>query len=54
MRAVIVSHLYADPANRDKLRCLAGLGVSYAVGAFLPSLVALIIGLWLFKKPKQG
>src|SRR3954468_4965850 len=31
MRAVIVSHLYADPANRDKLRCLAGLGVSLAV-----------------------
>ena len=31
MRAVIVSHLYADPANRAKLRCLAGLGVSLAV-----------------------
>jgi glycosyltransferase involved in cell wall biosynthesis len=28
MRAVIVSHLYADPANRAKLRELAGLGVS--------------------------
>ena len=28
MRAVIVSHLYADPANRAKLRALAGLGVS--------------------------
>src|SRR4051794_24701475 len=31
MRAVIVSHLYADPANRAKLRALAGLGVSLAV-----------------------
>jgi glycosyltransferase involved in cell wall biosynthesis len=31
MRAVILSHLYADPANRAKLRCLAGLGVSLAV-----------------------
>jgi glycosyltransferase involved in cell wall biosynthesis len=30
-RAVIVSHLYADPANRAKLRELAGLGVSLAV-----------------------
>ena len=28
MRAVIVSHLYADPANRAKLKALAGLGVS--------------------------
>ena len=27
MRAVVVSHLYADPANRAKLRALAGLGV---------------------------
>jgi glycosyltransferase involved in cell wall biosynthesis len=31
MRAVIISHLYADPANREKLRSLAGLGVSLAV-----------------------
>jgi glycosyltransferase involved in cell wall biosynthesis len=31
IRAVIVSHLYADPANRAKLRELAGLGVSLAV-----------------------
>jgi glycosyltransferase involved in cell wall biosynthesis len=30
VRAVIVSHLYADPANRAKLRSLAGLGVSLA------------------------
>jgi len=28
VRAVIVSHLYANPANRAKLRELAGLGVS--------------------------
>ena len=31
MRAVVVSHLYADPANRAKLRALAGLGVTLAV-----------------------
>jgi glycosyltransferase involved in cell wall biosynthesis len=31
VRAVILSHLYADPANRAKLRSLAGLGVSLAV-----------------------
>jgi glycosyltransferase involved in cell wall biosynthesis len=30
VRAVIVSHLYADQANRAKLRSLAGLGVSLA------------------------
>jgi hypothetical protein len=29
----------------------SGLGVSRAVGAFLPSLVALIVGVWLLKKP---
>ncbi len=28
MRATIISHLYADPANRAKLRALAALGVS--------------------------
>lgn len=28
MRAAIVSHVYADPANRAKLKALAGLGVS--------------------------
>jgi glycosyltransferase involved in cell wall biosynthesis len=31
MRAIIVSHLYADPANRGKLRSLAGLGVTLSV-----------------------
>ncbi|MGH7508218.1 MAG: glycosyltransferase family 4 protein [Gemmatimonadales bacterium] len=31
MRAVIVSHSYADPANRAKLRALAGLGPALAV-----------------------
>lgn len=30
MRAVIVSRVYADPANRGKLKALAGLGVSVA------------------------
>ena len=28
MRAIVVSHLYANPANRAKLRALAGLGVT--------------------------
>jgi glycosyltransferase involved in cell wall biosynthesis len=28
VRAIILSHTYADPANRAKLRALAGLGVS--------------------------
>jgi glycosyltransferase involved in cell wall biosynthesis len=28
VRAVVVSHLYANPANRAKLRALAGLGVT--------------------------
>jgi glycosyltransferase involved in cell wall biosynthesis len=31
VRALVVSHLYADPANRAKLRSLAGLGPSLAV-----------------------
>jgi glycosyltransferase involved in cell wall biosynthesis len=31
MRAVVVSHLYADPANRAKLKALAGLGVNLTV-----------------------
>lgn len=31
MRAVVLSHLYADPANRAKLRSLAGLGVTLTV-----------------------
>lgn len=30
MRAVVVSHQYADPANRGKLRALAGLGTALA------------------------
>jgi glycosyltransferase involved in cell wall biosynthesis len=31
VRAVVVSHLYADPVNRAKLRALAGLGVTITV-----------------------
>ena len=31
----------------------SGLGVSHAVGTFLPALAALIVGLWLFQTPKQ-
>ena len=34
MRAIVVSHVYADPAARGKLRALAGLGV--AVAAAVP------------------
>lgn len=30
----------------------SGLGVSRLVGAFLPSVVFLALGLWLFQKPK--
>ena len=32
----------------------SGLGISHAVGAFLPSVIALVVGLWLFQKPKKG
>lgn len=31
----------------------SGLGFSRAVGTFLPSVLLLIISLWLFKKPKS-
>ena len=31
MRAIIVSPTYIDPANRGKLRALAGLGVTLSV-----------------------
>jgi len=31
----------------------SGLGVSHAVGAFLPALVAMGVGTWLYQKPKQ-
>ncbi|QDT10545.1 hypothetical protein [Planctomycetes bacterium K23_9] len=31
----------------------SGLGVSRLVGAFLPPLVLLTLGLWLFQKPKK-
>jgi drug/metabolite transporter (DMT)-like permease len=37
----------------------SGLGVSRAVGTFLPAMITLILGLWLFKKrsprtPQRG
>ena len=28
-------------------------GISYAVGAMMPSLLALIVGCWLLQKPKK-
>ncbi len=31
----------------------SGLGVSRLVGAFLPSILILALGLWLFQKPKS-
>jgi hypothetical protein len=31
----------------------SGLGVSRAVGTFLPAIVTLIVGLWLFTKPSE-
>ena len=30
----------------------SGVGVSHAVGALLPALIALIVGLWLVQKPR--
>ncbi len=32
----------------------SGLGVSRAVGTFLPALVALGVGLWLFQRPGRS
>lgn len=32
----------------------SGLGVSHAVGAFLPAAMALVIGLWFFRKQKPS
>ena len=32
----------------------SGLGVSRAVGAFLPALVLLILAAWLLRRPKTG
>ena len=37
----------AGPGLNDE----SGVGVSRAVGAFLPFMVTLILGLWLIKKP---
>ncbi|MEA2722703.1 MAG: hypothetical protein QOH59_474 [Gemmatimonadales bacterium] len=44
VRAVVVSHLYADPANRAKLRALAGLGVT--VAAVVPERWTTSEGAW--------
>jgi hypothetical protein len=41
-------------ANRGPgLNDASGLGVSRAVGAFLPSVLALAAGLWLFQSPRR-
>ncbi len=40
----------AGPAVNDE----SGVGVSRAVGAFLPFVVTLILGLWLIKKPEPN
>ena len=45
-----ISTLSRGPEINDR----SGLGVSHAVGAFLPAMIAVIVGLWLFKKPKQS
>ena len=37
----------------ENLADRSGLGVSRAVGAFLPSVLALIIGLWLIGKARN-
>ncbi len=40
----------AGPGLNDE----SGVGVSRAVGAFLPFMVTLILGLWLIKKPESN
>ena len=40
----------AGPGVNDE----SGVGVSRAVGAFLPFMVTLILGLWLIKKPESN
>lgn len=45
-----VNNTSRDPGLADP----SGLGVSRAVGSFLPSLVALAVGLWLFQRPRPS
>ena len=40
--------------NGPAINDASGLGVSRAVGAFLLPMTALIVGLWLLKKPKPN
>lgn len=42
MRVMRTAPSFSDPSR---------LWLAHAVGAFLPALVALIIGLWLFRDP---
>jgi glycosyltransferase involved in cell wall biosynthesis len=51
VRAVIVSHLYADPANRGKLKALAGLGVDLAVA--VPARWRSGDGMWRHLEPNE-
>jgi hypothetical protein len=53
LAALLVVSAIGSLARRDgpALTDASGLGVSRAVGAFLPATAALILGLWLLKKP---
>jgi len=48
---VISAVMSLTRGNGPALGDASGLGVSRAVGAFLPSVIVLILGLWLFKTP---
>ena len=51
---LVVSAISSLSAGRGPaLDDASGLGVSRAVGAFLPSMAVLILGLWLLKKPAK-
>jgi hypothetical protein len=52
LAAVLVVVGLLSLATGPGLMDRSGLGVSHAVGSFLPALLILILGLWLFQKPR--
>ena len=53
--ALVVGAIFSlSRGDGPELGDSSGLDVSRAVGAFLPSLVVLIVGLWLLQKPKPS
>lgn len=48
---IVIAVLSLSAGDGPALGDPSGLGVSRAVGTFLPSIVTLIVGLWLLKKP---